>query len=471
MVQAGGILRSSLSSRLLLFTVCFVMIVEVFVYVPSVAQFRRGYIEQRLIAAHIAGLSLAEAPGHAVSTALEQTLLDTAGVKAVYLTLDDERRLMLGGALPPDIDVYYDMRNVGVSDLILDAFATLARRGLGTIQIYDALQGDLEGQGIAVIMDESALFKAMVVYSRNIMLLSVLISIVTASLVYFSLNWLLVKPMRRITQSMVSFRRRPDDPERSLVPSTRLDEVGIAERELARMQEDLRHALNQQRRLASLGAAVSKVNHDLRNILATAQLSSDRLLLVDDPAVRDMSGRLISAIDRAIALCERTLKYGRADEAVPEKRSFALRGLLEDVAGFLGLDTPESAVHFDIEVPDGFMIHVDSGQMFRVLLNLCRNALNALGGINTRGGVIRVSAESADGVTTLHVTDNGPGLPLKTQENLFVPFLGSTGAHGTGLGLAIVAELVALNGGQVRLEQTGPAGTTFRIDLPAAKKS
>lgn len=468
MAKGEGKLRNSLSARLLLLTVCFVMVVEIFVYVPSVAQFRRSFLEQRLTAAQIAVLALVEAPGQAISSDLERTLLRTAGIKAVSLKIDDNQQLMLRGDMPTQIDAYYDVRRMGVHDQIADALATLMRRGKGTIQVSGA-PANLRGMEIDIILEEDRLFSAMMIYSRNVMLLSILISIFTASLVYFSLNWLLVRPMRRITQSMVSFRRRPDNPERSIVPSTRQDEVGIAERELARMQEDLRHALNQQRRLASLGAAVSKVNHDLRNILATAQLSSDRLLLVDDPAVRDMSGRLISAIDRAILLCERTLKYGRADEAIPEKRLFCLRGLMEDVAGSLGLDTPESTVRLDYDIPDGFQIYADPDQMFRVMLNLCRNALSALGGLNAHGGMIRVSATAQNGDSVLRIADNGPGLPLKTQENLFVPFLGSTGGHGTGLGLAIVAELITLNGGQVKLERTGPTGTVFCITLPGEK--
>ncbi len=158
MAKAGGIMRGSLSSRLLLWTVCFVMVVEVFVYVPSVAHFRRSFIEQRLQAAHIASLSLAEAPGQAVSSNLEQTLLDAAGVKAVSLNLEDGRRLVLSGKLPADVDVHYDMRNVRVSNLILDALATLARRGKSTIQVSNVLQSGLQGQTIAIIMKEDALF-------------------------------------------------------------------------------------------------------------------------------------------------------------------------------------------------------------------------------------------------------------------------------------------------------------------------
>ncbi|GEQ97727.1 ATPase [Iodidimonas gelatinilytica] len=463
-------LRSSLSSRLLLLTICFVMVVEVFVYVPSIAQFRRSFLEQRITAAQIAALSLVEAPDHAISKDLEFALLRTAGVKAVSLQLGDRRQLMMEGDAPARIDARYDLRKSSIPNMIGDAFVTLARGGKGTIMVSGEPLRRLGEEEISIILDESALFDAMALYSRNVMVLSVIISVFTAGLVFLTLHFLMVRPMRQITRSMVAFRQRPDDPERAIVPSDRHDELGVAERELARMQEELRLALNQRKRLAHVGAAVSKVNHDLRNILATAQLSSDRLMMIDDPKVRDMSSRMISAIDRAIVLCERTLKYGRADEPPPKKRTFNLHDLIEDVRASVGLDLQEEnasddgpKVHLDNAVQKDFALYADPDHMFRVLMNLVRNAANIL---ERTGGRVAVTAERKGECHFVRVSDTGPGLSKKARENLFVPFKGSTGARGTGLGLAIVAELVEANGGRVALEHSDDSGTTFVIELP-----
>jgi len=463
MQKARGFLRSSLSSRLLLLTICFVMAVEVFVWIPSVAQFRRSFLEQRMTAGEIAALSLLEMPERSISQELETRLLETSGVVAVSLQIEDRSHLILRGEVPNRLDGEYDLSNRNPVTLIGEVFATLRRGGDGVIRVVGDPSNHL-GEEIAIILREDALFDAMMAYSRNVLLLSIIISIFTAGLVFLSIHWLLVRPMRRITRSMVEFSKRPEDPERVLVPSDRLDEIGVAERELAQMQEELRSALAQRKRLANLGTAVSKVNHDLRNILATAHLSSDRLLMVDDPKIRELSQRLISSIDRAIGLCERTLKYGRADEPPPKKKDFDLYRLIEDVELSLGLDESESGIVIENRVEEGFLLHADPDHMFRVLLNLGRNAASALE--QQHGGRIIFEATSDDGVKCLRISDSGPGMPEQTKENLFVPFKGASGARGTGLGLAIVAELVEANGGRISLETSDETGTIFRIDMP-----
>ena len=470
MEKARGLLRSSLSSRLLLLTICFVMVVEVFVWIPSVAQFRRSFLEQRMTAGEIAALSLLEMPERSISPELENRLLETSGILAVSLQIDDRSHLILRGAVPSRLDGEYDLSNRNPVTLIGEVFATLRRGGSGVIRVVGAPSNHL-GEDIAIILSEDALFDAMMGYSRNVLLLSIVISIFTAGLVFLSIHWLLVRPMRRITRSMVEFSKRPEDPERVLAPSKRTDEIGVAERELAGMQEELRSALAQRKRLANLGTAVSKVNHDLRNILATAHLSSDRLLMVEDPKIRELSQRLISSIDRAIALCERTLKYGRADEPPPQKKDFDLHRLIDDVALSLGLDEAQSGIRIENRVPDGVLMHADPDHMFRVLMNLGRNAAAALE--QQQGGSVIFEAMAEQERVSLKVSDTGPGLPEKTKESLFIPFKGSTGARGTGLGLAIVAELVEANGGSIELEKSDADGTTFRIDFlkaPAADK-
>ena len=115
----------------------------------------------------------------------------------------------------------------------------------------------------------------MIDFAGRILLLSVMISLITAGLVFLSLNALMVRPMRRITASMMAFRRDPEDPAATLPQTSRADEIGMAQRELIDMQASLRAALRQKERLAALGTAVTKINHGLRNILPTAALVSE----------------------------------------------------------------------------------------------------------------------------------------------------------------------------------------------------
>lgn len=462
MASKSETLLSSLSSRLLLLTICFVMVVEIFVWVPSVAQFRKSFLEQRMIAAQIAALSLLEVPQQTISIELEEELLATAGVRAVTLMLENRSQLMLRGAPPERLDADYDLRDADPFTLMRQTFETLARGGGGLVRVVGEPSPNV-GEHVAIVLEEDQLFREMLIYSRNVLWLSVIISLVTAALVFLSINWLLVRPMSRITRSMVEFSKHPADSARILVPSARKDEVGVAERQLAEMQRQLQQALNQRARLANLGIAVSKVNHDLRNILATAHLSSDRLLTIEDPKTRLLSQRLIRAIDRAIDLCERTLKYGRADEPPPQKRAVDLHVLVADVGLSLGLDGEACPVRLDNAVPAGFRVHADPDHLFRVLLNLGRNAVAALG---ATGGRIEIRARSRDDSGVIEIADDGPGIPEARQDSLFVPFKGSGSQGGSGLGLSIVADLVGAHGGSIRLARSDSSGTVFEIELP-----
>ena len=202
------------------------------------------------------------------------------------------------------------------------------------------------------------------------------------------------------------------------------------------MQEELTQTLQQKSRLAALGLAVSKISHDLRNMLASAQLLSDRLTSVAEPAVQQFAPKLIASLDRAIALCESTLKFGRAEEAPPRRELFSLQSLIEDIAESLSLPR-EGAIDWSAEIGERLRVDADRDQLFRVLSNLCRNALQALEQQETAKGRISVTARREGKTVTIAVTDDGPGVPEKARAHLFQAFQGSARKGGTGLGLAV----------------------------------
>lgn len=450
---------TGLSARLLVLTVVFVMLSEVAIYVPSIARFRMTYLEEKISSAHLASLALKAAPDYMVDEALKAELLDSAGVHAVVLKLQDRRLMLLQGDMPPKVDANFELHGMMATDMIVDAFGTLTGPER-MIRVIGPVAGRPD-ESIELVMEEGPLRRAMVDYSINILSLSIVISLITAGLVYLSLQALLVRPMRRITGAMVTFRKAPEADASVIQPSARADELGLAEAELAAMQEDLRGALRQKTRLAALGAAMSKVNHDLRNILATAQLVSERLGSSADPEVRRVTPTLLASIDRAIDLCTQTLAYGKAEEPAPQRRRFRLRELVEDVRLSVGLPTDGSIAWAD-DVAEDFEIEADREQIYRVLLNLCRNAVQAM----TEGGELTVRAQRDNGAAKIEVRDTGPGLPDKARARLFEPFQGSARAGGTGLGLAIARELARAHGGDVSLIRTGAHGSAFRIDLP-----
>jgi signal transduction histidine kinase len=304
-------------------------------------------------------------------------------------------------------------------------------------------------------------------FSVNILVLSLLISGITATLVFFTLHYMFVRPLRRITANMTAFRAAPENPARIIVQSRRRDEIGTAEHELANMQRDLASMLQQKSRLAALGLAVSKINHDLRNLLTTAQLFSDRLASVPDPRVQSFAPKLMQALQRAIAFCESTLSYGRAQEPPPDRRMIPLEPLVEEVRETLALD-PQSAIRWIGAVERGLLVDADPDQLFRILLNLTRNAVQALESRAAKDpgrDQVRMTGRREGGVVAIEVSDTGPGISERARAHLFEAFQGSTRAGGTGLGLAIAAELVHAHGGEIRLVE-GTIGATFRLTIP-----
>lgn len=448
-----------LSARLLVLTVVFVMVAEVLIYVPSIARFRLTYMQERIAASHLAALALKATPDNMVSKDLALELLRGAMVRVVTLKHPQSRELMLTEPMPPQIDAHFDIRDPSAMNLIADAFMTLAH-GDRIIRVTGHFPDGSPGS-VDAIFDERQLRAAMVDYSTNILTLSIAISLITASLVFLSLHVMIVRPMGRLTASMISFRRAPEDAKVVIDQTRRSDEIGTAQRELRRMQEDLRSALRQRAHLAALGAAISRINHDMRNMLSTVQMVSDSLASVEDPKVRKLVPRLMDNVDRAIDLCTQTLTYGRADEETPHCTRFAVAELLDEVAASVGLPA-DGRIRWRNDIGNGLTVDADRGQIFRVLTNLGRNAVDAM----PDGGEIRVQARNGDGRVDILVSDTGPGLPEKAREHLFEPFTGSARKGGTGLGLAIARELACGHGGDLVLVKSDAEGTTFRLELP-----
>ncbi len=448
-----------LSARLLLLTVVFVMMSEVLIFVPSIARFRLNYLEEKLADANLAILALEATPDNMVSDALARELLEHVGAYGIVLH-KPAATLMLDAGGAPRIDATCDLRHEGAMRLIAETVMALEQRTNRILRVLDVSPKDPRIL-VEVIVDEAPMRRAMLTYGGHILELSVAISLLTAALLYLALQWLLVAPLRRLTQSMVSFRADPEDESRAIQPSLRADEIGLAQRELAQMQETVRQALRHNARLAALGTAVAKINHDLRNILSTARLMSDSLADSEVPEVKRVTPRLLAAIDSAVALCTRTLSFTR-DGAPPLRRSrFALAGLVEEVASLLEPKS-EDGVRLVDEVPPTLMVEADREQLFRVILNLARNAIEA------GARRVTIAARGDAGTIGVDIADDGPGLPPKARDNLFRPFAGSARPGGTGLGLAIAREILRAHGGDIMLGDSSAAGTVFRLRLPAA---
>jgi signal transduction histidine kinase len=459
--DAWKLIAHSLSGRLLLLTVVYVLVSEVLIFVPSIGRYYRNQLDNRIETAEIAILPFTELRHGQLSSGLTRELLVRAGAAAVMLKRADQHELFLADEMPSHVDLTIDLGRSGSFAMMYRALDCLFE---GDDRILHVLAPTRikNAETVEVITREAPIRALVVAFARRLVFEALAISMATAVLVFLSLYFVVVRPMARLMRAMIAFRENPEDPSRIIMASSRRDEIGRAERELAAMQGDLYGFLQQKARLAALGTAVAKIQHDLRNILASAQLASDRLAKIDDPVVQRLAPRLIASLDHAVSLATNTLRYGRADEHPPDRHPITLSPLIDEAveASFGG----ERTVTVANNVDPALQIDADPEQLYRIVLNLVRNAAQVLS--SRPDGAITITAQHEYRCVDIDIDDNGPGIPDTVVERLFQPFATSSRPGGSGLGLAIARDLARAHGGDVTLVSTAATGTRFRIIIP-----
>lgn len=462
--EAWKLIAHSLSGRLLLLTLVYVMVSEVAIFVPSIGRYYVTQLDRKIETAELAILPFTEPSGERLSADLRRQLLMRADAAAVMLKRADQRELFLVDEMPARVDLAVDLGRIGVFGGMLDALGCLFEGGKRTLHVISPTR--IKGaETVEVITAEAPIRAALLAFARRLLWEALIISLVTALLVFASLYLVVVRPMGRLMRAMIDFRNNPEDPSRIVRASSRRDEIGRAERELAAMQADLYGFLHQKARLAALGAAVARIQHDLRNILSSAQLASDRLASIDDPVVQRLAPRLVAALDRAVSLAANTLRYGRAEERAPVRQLLVLAPVVAEAIEACGAgDGAAPTIALRNAVDPALRVDADPEQLYRIVLNLMRNATEVLA---ERGdGVVTVSARRIVRRVEIDVADNGPGVPEAVRGHLFEPFSASSRPGGSGLGLAIARELARGHGGDVTLVGTSEAGSLFRITIP-----
>jgi len=462
--SAWALVAHSLSGRLLLLTILYVLLTEVLILLPTLGRYHRSLLESHIASAEIAILPFTEAGGEQLSQGLRSQLLARADAVAVMLNRPDQKELFLAHDEPSHIDLTIDLREQNVFTQIASALDCLFRGGDRILHVVAATR-IVHAQTVEVITDESPIHADLLAYAGRLVLVALAISLATGVLVFLSLYAVLVRPMGRLTRAMVRFRDNPEDASRVVEASERKDEIGQAERELASMQRDILGFLQQKARLAALGSAIAKIQHDLRNILASAQLASDRLADSDDPVVKRLAPRIVTSLDHAVNLATRTLRFGRADEHPPQRALFPLAALVDEIGETALAGEPvERTVVFENAIDPALAIDADREQLYRILLNVIRNAADAVK--DREFGSVTVTAAREGTAVSIRILDNGRGIADSVQPKLFQPFAASTRSAGTGLGLAIARDLARAHGGDVVLESTDRSGTCFRVDIP-----
>ena len=463
----------SLSGQLFALSVVIFIVVEIVLSIQALAAAQRSWLTDRVTRAEIASQAIDTANQKAVSPDMSAKLLKSAGT--LYLAIPNNNvpiRLY-----DPNVEVPNEIMDLRPKhgwqfDLAYlwapwETFMSKPGR-LIHLENRPHIRSD---QLIEIVVPGDPLKRELVASLSTLVRTSLLISLAAGAFVFLGLQFFIVGPIQRLTDDVHRFKTNPEDTSIKPHTSRRSDEIGQIERELASMQEEVRNALRSRARLAALGQAVSKINHDLRNMLTSAQMASDRLAMSGDPQVAKALPRLERALDRALSLAQNVLTYGKSDEHAPQIQIVRLKDLADAAAEDAGLCLPGAGgdgTRFTLRAPKSFSFEADPEQMYRLLVNLMRNARQAIEmqpNRRTHGRVTLTAVKTSEHVL-LMVADNGPGIPEKLREKLFQPFSSSLTPGGTGLGLAIARELAQLHGGDVQLLETGTDGTSFEIKLP-----
>jgi hypothetical protein len=458
-------LLSGLSTRLLGLTILFVLLVEAIIFLPSAANFRASWIETRVDQARLAVLALDAAPMREVSDDLATALLMRAEVVSVVEVREGLRQQLLSQEELPEGPVVISPTNrLRTFEGIGRTLGTLFGDGQRMLLIVDP---DISGDHLEILVPCAPLKSALIGFTLRIVALSLVIAIAVGGLIFAALYLMVVRPILGITSAVTQFRNNPHDWTRLTYPTTRRDEIGQAQNALADMETSVQMALRQRERLAQLGEAMAKINHDLRNSLAAAQLVTDTLASSDDPRVRRTAPRLQRALERATGLAQATLDFGRGQPPAADIQRHVLKPVVVEAAQEGALSAGDTTLRFDID--PSITVQADAEALHRIIANLCRNAVQAMAARNDPSAppTLRLHASpSDDGQIALDVSDNGPGIPERVRQRLFQPFAVSTNPSGSGLGLAIARELARGMGADLSLIDTGPQGTRFRITLP-----
>lgn len=466
-----GFISRRLSSKLLLLTIGFVMLAELVLFIPSAAVFRQDWLSERTQQAGLLAQALTGVPDYEASEILTKQFMADTDVMLMAAKRDGMTELMLGA--PPSDGrsvIEIDMRDPNRFPSLIAPFQDIFSGGKETLRVKAI--SPVQGQdGLDLLIPRDKLRRALVEYCKDIFWLSLIIAIITGGLIYWAMSALIIRPVKRLAEDMTAFRENPEHRRAVISRPNRKDEIGQLEREFIDMKQSQRAAFRQRERLAGLGLAVAKINHDLRNVLTSALLISDRLSMNPDEKMSNMGERLTRTVERGIGLTEDVLSYSKAETADPQIQDTRIAFTIGEAAADVIAQFP--GTQFRNTVPTDLMVRTDPDHAYRIFHNLFRNAAQAMaanGGADRR---LQVGADISDGLAELRISDTGPGLPDRAKENLFQAF-SSAQAHSantksTGLGLSISKELAKAQGGDLNLMSSDESGTRFVLTLPLAE--
>ena len=459
---------TGLSARALALAVMFVLVAEAVLFVPSAGRWLEQELNDRLSDGHLAIRTLEELPSAMPNDRLTTELLDHVDAGLVAFRSPDRPKLVLFREPGLQVERSIDMREAGLLSLSYTAFQIMVSHQPGAMLRVVGLSPADPNAEIELLLDQTRICFELQSYTARVAALSLFISLVTGLLLYLALGWLIVRPVLRLSRAMHAFAEHPEIEQTAQRESGRSDEIGDAFTQMQAMQDTVRSALTQNRRLASLGTGIAKISHDLRNLLTTSLLITDRMSASQDEGVSKAAPRLAESIERAATLTHTIVQHVRdgmpalAVETVVLKPFFG--GVIDRIRQRWG---PQGKVVSLVEDFDLSSLAFDPLQIERVLINLLDNSFEA------GADKVDLRAEARKSGLIIRIQDNGAGVPDAAVPHLFDAFKGSTKRSGTGLGLHNAAEIVQAHGGSIELLHTGQDGanpTTFEIRLSVVRR-
>lgn len=454
----------------MLLTIGFVLLAELLLFIPSAALFRQNWLEDRAQQAGLLAQALTGVPDYQASQTLTDQFMSDTDVMVMAAKRDGMTELVLGapGEIAGEV-IMVDLKKEVRFPSLLAPFQDMFSHEEDSLRVLSA--SPVFGQdSLELMIPRYKLREALREYLINIFWLSIFIAVVTGGLIFWSMSAMIIQPIQQLAEDMTVFRSNPDHRSNQRGSAKRRDEIGQLQREFVDLKQSLRAAFRQRERLAGLGMSVAKINHDLRNVLTSALLISDRLSMNPDPKMSDMGERLTRTVERGISLTEDVLSYSKAESADPQIQDVRIAFTIGEAAADVIAQFP--GIRFRNTVPTDLMVRTDPDHAYRIFQNLFRNASQAMAAAESPNRVLKVGVEIGKDNVELRISDTGPGLPNRARENLFQAFSGgqahSANTKSTGLGLSISKELAKAQGGDLELLSSDDTGTSFTLRLPKA---
>ena len=444
----------SLSRRMVLVILGFIAFAQILILIPTLPQFHKSEIQSRMRElAFMAELRRLEADNAESHTPIPEGcgigLLSNNGEK---IWLGSAKTIAAVRNIDPILwkDDFFNQIPLTFSALFsVDEMPVVYRVNTSKITssgVHARLKRDFVVDVILPRDIASNALRLQVLKSVGLILfLSLLIGLPFAYIFHHRVS----KPIKTLIKDMTEFAEDPYQPRSGGIYDTDETIITEAQQALNILQTATRRELVQRDKLASLGEAVTKVNHDMRNVLSSAMLVSDSLEQSDDPKVKKSSKVVNTAIERAVLLCGQMLTFIKTPESITPKQS-EIAKIIEECA-------EEMNVRIDYEGPEQLL--VDGAYFFRLIHNLVNNAARA------GADHITIAIWKAGSFAVMDISDNGPGMDENTKALIFKPFAGST-KGSSGLGLCISRDIAIAHGGDLRLTRSNENGSEFRLRLP-----